>query len=192
MNSPFRSNSRAISTEVGLKAAKIAIQKAIEKKVKCILCGGLAMHLFGFTRATSDIDFIADGEIDLQGIKNLTFGGKAYSVTIDGIDVEIDWILRNDEKKTVYDAALNHLVHTDDGLPVLSPEFMVIVKHLAGRGKDHIDCLWLLRQPDLVDRSKIFSILGDLMGPYAFWAIEDIKSLILEADMMKARDEQGE
>ncbi len=192
MNSPNSNMGKAISTEEALIAAKYALAIADKDGVISAICGGLAMHIYGFTRATRDIDFIADKKIELESYKELSFGGLAYKVKINEKEYEIDWILRNDEQKDLYAAALRDRIILDNLLPIISPEWLVIIKHVAGRGKDHMDCIWLLRQNDLVNRNKMFSIVKRIMGAHAFWAIKDLESIILEADLMKAKDERNE
>jgi hypothetical protein len=188
MNSPFRNFGPVINTDEGIKAARIAINLANEQGIICAICGGLSMHLYGFTRATKDIDVIADRELDLNAEKKLSFGGNAYLLKIDNTEIELDWIIRDDELSELYQAALTARIFTDDGLPIVSPEWLVILKHLAGRGKDHMDCVWLLRQDGLVNRELTLDHVKKIMGKHAYWAIKDLESLILEADLMKARD----
>jgi hypothetical protein len=188
MNSPFKGVGPVINTDDGIKAAKIAVNLANMQGILCAICGGLSMHLYGFTRATKDIDVIADRELNLNAEKKLSFGGNAYLLKIDNVEIELDWIIRDDELSELYQASLNDRIFTDDGLPIISPEWLVILKHLAGRGKDHMDCVWLLRQDGLVDRELTLSHVKKIMGKHAYWAIKDLESLILEADLMKARD----
>jgi hypothetical protein len=69
---------------------------------------------------------------------------------------------------------------------------MVIIKYLAARGKDQIDLMWLLREEGLVDRDFIVEHLRQLYGKGAYWPIRDMQQLFLEADLLKARDEQTE
>jgi hypothetical protein len=69
---------------------------------------------------------------------------------------------------------------------------MVILKYLAGRGKDQIDLMWLLREEGLVDRAQVEQHIKSLFGQYAFWPLADMENLFLEADVMKARDQNGE
>ena len=125
---------------------------AVKQGLHCAICGGLAMHLYDFTRATKDIDVMADGELGLTPSKPLSFGGQSYRITLADTDIELDRIVRNDELMEIYQAALRDRIITPTGLPVVAPEWLTIVKHLAGRGKDHMDCVWLLRQDRLVDR----------------------------------------
>lgn len=184
---------QSISTDEGLDVASKLVSKAEENNITCALCGGLAMHVYGFTRATVDVDFIAAARLPLTATKELEMGGEAYNVQSGGEkEIEVDWIVRDDDKKEVYEAALAGAVSTEDGLPIITPEWMVILKYLAGRGKDQIDLLWLLREEGLVDRELIKQHISTLFGRYAFWPLADMDNLFLEADVMKARDQNGE
>jgi hypothetical protein len=183
---------QSISTEEGLDVANKVVNKAEENNVKCALCGGLAMHVYGFTRATVDVDFIAAARLPLPATRELEMGGEAYGVQSDDEkEIEVDWIVRDDEKKEVYEAALAGAVSTDDGLPIITPEWMVILKYMAGRGKDQIDLMWLLREEGLVDREVVKKHINVLFGRHAFWPLADMDNLFLEADVMKARDQNG-
>lgn len=186
------SGRESISTEQGLDVANQMVQKAAENKVKCALCGGLAMHLFGFTRATLDVDFIAAARLPLHAKRNLEMGGEAYQMQSQQRDVEVDWIVRDDDKQEVYDAALASSVFTEKGLPIITPEWMAILKYLAGRGKDQIDLMWLLREEGLVDRELVRQHIRELYGRHAYWPLMDMENLFLEADVMRARDKNGE
>ena len=183
---------QSISTEEGLDVAGKVVKKAQENKIDCALCGGLAMHVYGFTRATIDVDFIAAERLPLPASRKLQMGGEAYHLRSGEKDIEVDWIIRDDDRKEVYEAALAGATSTEDGLPIVTTEWMVILKYLAGRGKDQIDLLWLLREEGLVDRELVKQHINDLFGRYSFWPLADIDNLYLEADVMKARDQNGE
>jgi hypothetical protein len=150
------------------------------------------MHVFGFTRATVDVDFIAAERLPLPATKKLQMGGEAYNLKSGEKDIEVDWIIRDDDRKEVYEAALAGATSTEDGLPIVTTEWMVILKYLAGRGKDQIDLLWLLREEGLVDRELVKQHINDLFGRYSFWPLADMDNLYLEAELMKARDQNGE
>ena len=187
------SGRKSISTEEGLKVAEEIVKQARKLKVDCALCGGLAMHIYGFTRATVDVDFVAAQKLPLPVSKKLQMGGETYQVQVkDEKKVDVDWIVRDDDKREVYEAALADAVLTEDELPIITPEWMVILKYLAGRGKDQIDLLWLLREEGVVDRTQVKQHIKDLFGRFAYWPLADMDSLFLEADLMKARDENGE
>jgi hypothetical protein len=183
---------QSISTEEGLDVASKVVSKAQENNVTCALCGGLAMHVYGFTRATVDVDFIAAEALPLPAIKKLQMGGEAYNLKSGEKDIEVDWIVRDDDRKEVYQAALAGATSTESGLPIITTEWMVILKYMAGRGKDQIDLLWLLREEGLVDRELVKHHINSLFGRYAFWPLADMDNLFLEADVMKARDQNGE
>ena len=123
---------RSISTEEGLDVAGKVVKKAQENKIDCALWGGLAMH--GFTRATIDVDFIAAERLPLPASRKLQMGGEAYHLRSGEKDIEVDWIIRDDDRKEVYEAALAGATSTEDGLPIVTTEWMVILKYLAGRG----------------------------------------------------------
>src|ERR1044071_2432195 len=181
---------QSISTEEGLDVAGKVVKKAQENKIVCALCGGLAMHVYGFTRATVDVDFIAGAKLPLTPIKDLEMGGEAYNIQTGGErEIEVDWIIRADDKREVYEAALAGATSTDEGLPIITAEWMVILKYLAGRGKDQIDLMWLLREEGLVDRELVKLHINTLFGRHAFWPLADMDNLFLEADLLKARDE---
>jgi uncharacterized protein DUF2442 len=181
---------QSISTEEGLDVASKVVSKAEENNVTCALCGGLAMHVYGFTRATANVDFIAAGKMPLPATRELEMGGEASTVQSSGEkEIEVDWTIRADDKKEVYEAALAGATSTEDGLPIITPEWMVILKYLAGRGKDQIDLLWLLREEGLVDRELAKQHISSLFGRHAFWPLADMDNLFLEADVMKARDQ---
>ena len=187
------SGRQSISTEEGLAVAGTLAKEAQKKKIDCALCGGLAMHVYGFTRATLDVDFIAAARLTLPAVKKLQMGGETYRVQSGGEkEIEVDWIIRDDDRQEVYKAALAGATSTEEGLPIVTTEWMVILKYLAGRGKDQIDVLWLLREEGLVDRALVKQQISNLFGQYAFWPLADMDNLFLEADVMKARDENGE
>jgi hypothetical protein len=189
------SEGSSISTETGLEAARQIAQIAKGAKVKWALAGGLAMHLYGFTRATKDVDMIAAEPLLLEAKRKLTFGGECYQVKVGRRVVEVDWIVRADDKQEVYEAALKELGIIQVGKenwPIIIPEWLVILKHLAGRGKDELDLLWLLREPGLVDRKKVERLAKKLFGRFAYLLLQDLQSVYLQADLMRARDEQLE
>jgi hypothetical protein len=178
-----------IRYEDGLEAAKIVSKAAAEIKAKVAVCGGLALHIYGFTRSTKDVDLLGDKLLSFKEIRKLNFGGVAYEVSVDSGTIEVDLIIRSDEIQELYQQALNDAkIVKSVGIRVVSPEYLVILKYLAGRGKDQIDLMWLLREDDLVDRKKVKGIVSRQMGKHSYWALRDLDQLFLEADLLKARD----
>ncbi|MBL8189836.1 MAG: hypothetical protein JNK38_17615 [Acidobacteria bacterium] len=183
---------QSISTEDGLTAFRQIGENAEQEGVDFALAGGIAMHLYGFTRATTDVDVIASGELNLESTRELSFGGKSYSVQVGQRVINVDWIVRNDDAADFYQAALADAAASDAGVPIVTPEWLVILKKLADRGKDHLDLLWLLRQEGLVDRSHLEQLVHRYFGRFAFILLNDLETLYLEADIMKAKDERDE
>lgn len=178
---------QTVSTETGLQVADKLKQIASAENVDFAIAGGLAMHLYGFVRATLDVDFIANRRISLEAKRHLIFGGERYEVEIDGRKIDTDWIVRKDKYAEIYVQALKDSTEID-GRKIILPEWLVILKYAAGRGKDRLDLLWLLQQKKLVDRRKIAQLLKNLLGELG--AIGFLTGLQREydlADVMGAR-----
>lgn len=183
---------QSISTEEGLAAARSIAQVATAAGVDCALAGGIAMHLYGFTRATTDVDLIASEVLNLEATRDLSFGGESYPVAVGERIINVDWIVRDDEAADVYVGALADAAPSEFGLRIVTPEWLVIMKKLADRGKDHLDLLWLLRREGLVDREQVAALLRAIFGRGAYWPIRDMESIYLQADLLKAKDERDE
>ncbi len=183
---------QSISTEEGLEAARRIAEIAEKEGVDFALAGGIAMHLYGFMRATKAVDLIASDVLDLDADRELSFGGESYLVKIGKRYITVDWIVRQDDVADIYEAALDAAKSSDVGLPIITPEWLVILKKLADRGKDHLDLLWLLRQEDLVDRAKVEELVRHHFGRFGFILQNDLEAIYLEADIMKSKDERDE
>jgi hypothetical protein len=186
-------NTKPINYEDGLLAAKYVADLAKDAKSKVAICGGLALHIYGFTRATKDIDLLGEKSLNIKQKRKLNFGGYAYVVKIGEKTIEVDLIIRDDEVRDLYKQALDTaVVNKEIGIRVITPEYLTILKYLAGRGKDQIDLMWLLREGGLVDRNKVNSIIKKNMGKHSYWALRDMDNLYLEADLLRARDNRDE
>jgi hypothetical protein len=84
MDSPYRHLGSFVKTEDGIRAVRYLTKLAEQQGIACAVCGGLLMHLYGFTRATQQVDLVASQTLSLTPHKPLSFGGHAYTVTIDG------------------------------------------------------------------------------------------------------------
>ncbi len=178
---------QTVSTEIGLRVADKLKEIAERENVNFAIAGGLAMHLYGFVRATTDVDFVANRRISLEVVRHLSFGGERYEIEIDGQKIDTDWIVRRDKYAEIYRQSLKDAAEIG-GRKILSPEWLVILKYSAGRGKDRLDLLWLLQQKDLVNRKKIAQNLKNLLGELG--AIGFLTGLQREydlADVMGAR-----
>jgi len=183
---------RDLTTEDGLKAAAIISAQAEKEGVECALAGGIAMHIFGYLRATQDVDMIASGKLNLPSQDKLSIGGESYLVRVGERDITVDVIVRNDFFRDFYQAALHDAQALPNGWRIITPEWMVILKFLSGRGKDILDLLWLLKEPGLVDRGKIARLLEQVMGKTgAEVALRGLESFYVQAEVMRAGDKNG-
>jgi hypothetical protein len=185
-----RAKQRFLDPEVLDATSRMAIALLARAGIEGAVGGGYAMQVYGSPRLTGDVDLIV-GELPsdprpLQEEKRLTFGGCQYR-TPEG--VEVDMIERKDHLKGLYGEALQNAVMTEDGLPILSPEYLAVAKFAAGRPKDEDDLVWLLQQPDLVDRVKALDIAERLVG--GKFARDSLKSFIDEADWRAERERKG-
>lgn len=147
-------NSPMIDTETGLKAIAKLTATAAKENVQFALAGGLAMHIYGSPRLTKDVDVIASATLSVEAERQLGFGGERYLVRVGKKDVPVDWIVRRDLFAVYYRAALADADEIE-GVKILTPAWLVITKYIAGRFKDQEDAVFLLRQPELVDRKQI-------------------------------------
>lgn len=142
------------------------------------------MHIYGFTRATTDVDMLARAVLPCR----IDFGGEGYDVLVEDRSVSVDVIVRDDKAK-IYQAALEQAKTTDRGLKIVSPEWLVVMKHFSPRAKDKIDLTWLLQEEGLVDRKQIESNLIDAIGEdAAFYVAANLDSDYAYADFLKARE----
>ncbi len=155
-----------IDTKTGLEAALRLSKIAESDGIVWALVGGLAMHLYGSDRLTKDVDVIADKLLNLPSgniLGHLKQGGVRYLIETAETKVMVDWILRRDEAKKYYDQALKDAVRLE-GIPIISPEWLVILKYIAGRFKDQEDAIFLLSRKNLVNRGKIKELIINIAG----------------------------
>lgn len=144
-----------IATDVGLEAAQQVGALAAQEEIEWALAGGLAMHLYGSQRLTKDVDIIASQNLSLTPRYQLSFGGSGYALQVGKYEIPIDWIVRSDGYQKFYRAALQQAVKLRNGLRIVTPEWLVILKIIAGRQKDFDDIVFLLRQRKFVRRPTI-------------------------------------
>jgi hypothetical protein len=147
--------SPTISTDTGVEAAQQVAVIAAREEIQWAVAGGLAMHFYGSPRLTKDVDIIASKDLSLKPEHKLTFGGSSYTLQVGKYAVQIDWIVRSDGYQKYYRRALGEAIELPNGLRVISPEWLVILKVNAGRQKDLDDIVFLLNQERLVDRSVV-------------------------------------
>jgi hypothetical protein len=144
-----------IATDTGIEAAQRMGQLAAEEEIEWAIVGGLAMYLYGSSRLTKDVDIIASKDLSLTPQHQLGFGGSSHTLQVGKYNVPIDWIVRNDGYQKFYRAALREAVTLPNGLRLVTPEWLTILKFNAGRQKDLDDIVYLLREENLVDRPTV-------------------------------------
>ncbi len=160
-----------IATDTGMEAAQQAGQLAAQEEIEWAIAGGLAMHLYGSPRLTKDVDIIASQHLSLTPEHSLSFGGSSYTFQVGKYSVLIDWIVRNDGYQKYYRAALQDAITLPNGLRLVTPEWLVILKINAGRQKDLDDIVFLLQLPKLVDRPTIKQKVIETAGEDAWLAM---------------------
>jgi len=146
-----------LDNESALQAIETVGKIANENSIDWALVGGIACLLYGSDRLTKDVDIIAVNRLPVPPsiiAGQLQQGGERYEIETEKQTVSVDWIIRKDEAKRYFQEALKESVVVKK-IPVLTPEWLVILKHIAGRFKDQEDAIFLLRQKGLVDRRKI-------------------------------------
>lgn len=160
-----------IATDTGMEAAQQAGQLAAQEEIEWAIAGGLAMHLYGSSRLTKDVDIIASKHLSLTPEHPLGFGGSSYTLQVGKYAVPVDWIVRNDGYQKYYRAALQDAITLPNGLRIVTPEWLVILKINAGRQKDLDDIVFLLQFPKLVDRPTIKRNVVETVGEDAWLAM---------------------
>ena len=162
-----------IATEAGVMAVKAFAAIAKDLNIDFALVGGIAMHFYGSPRLTKDVDVIASAVLPISAERQLGFGGERYRVDIGELRVPVDWIVRNDDAKKLYKKALEEAYQLPNGLPIVTTEWMVILKYLAGRFRDQQDAVFLLKNRKLTDRKSIRRKIIENSGRDA-WALMSI------------------
>ncbi len=163
-------NLDVIDEDSASQAVEIIGKLAEENGVDWALVGGLAMNLYGSDRLIKGIDVIADKRLPMPENKivgRLKQGGERYNTETNEKIVTVDWIIRNDEFKPLFKEALKAAVRIND-VPVLTPEWLVILKFIAGRFKDQEDAVFLLSRNGLVNRDIIKENIIETAGAIAW------------------------
>jgi len=153
-----------ISTDTGVEAAQRIGQLAAQEEVEWAVAGGIAMHLYGSPRHTKDVDIIASRQLSLTPQHRLSFGGSSYTLQVGKYSVQVDWIVRSDGYQVFYRKALEEAIRLPNGLRVVTPEWLVILKYNAGRQKDLDDIVFLLKQEKLVNRPAVKQKVVETVG----------------------------
>jgi hypothetical protein len=186
-----------ISGDDALQAIDIVRQMAVENDIDWAVCGGIAMAIYGSPRLTRDVEIIASKRLPLAKeriIGQLKQGGEHFIIETKTREVPIDWILRNDDFKALYREALKDAVMIDS-IPILTPEWLVILKFIAVRFKYQEDAVYLLREKGWVNRDKIRELITKVFGENAWLLAKpgyrrwfDLADGIVERDSGGLRD----
>ncbi len=163
-------NLDVIDEDSASQAIEFVSKIADENDIDWALVGGLAMNFYGSDRLTKDIDMISNQRLPIPKEKivgQLKQGGERFQAETDKKVVSIDWIIRNDEFKELFQDALAEAVKIDD-VPILTPEWLVILKFIAGRFKDQEDAVFLLSRKELVNRNLIKQHIVRVVGATAW------------------------
>ncbi|MFN2502389.1 MAG: hypothetical protein ABR530_10305 [Pyrinomonadaceae bacterium] len=158
-----------IATEAGVRAVKKFAPLAEKNKIDFALIGGIAMHFYGGPRLTKDVDVIASDILPVEAERRLGFGGVRYRVAVGKLQVPLDWIVRKDDARAFYEKALDQAYLLPNGLQIITAEWLVILKYIAGRFKDQQDAVFLLKKKGLVNRKLVRRLITNTLGPTG-WA----------------------
>ncbi|MGI8638441.1 MAG: hypothetical protein ACR2MG_00575 [Pyrinomonadaceae bacterium] len=135
-----------IDTETGIAAVKKLAKIAERENVEWALAGGIAMHLYGSPRLTKEVDVISLKRLSVKAVRPIGFGGESYQVKVGKKTVNVDWIVREDNYRGYYIQALKDAAELKNGLRIITPEWLAILKYIAGHEKDLDDIVYLLRK----------------------------------------------
>lgn len=173
-----------IDPKVGIEIARAAITQAKAHGGRAALAGGLAMMCYGSDRMTADVDILTDDPTLSLGKpgKPLSFGGRSFTTR----GIILDVIIRADDQKDVYDAALadTRMRPPWNGaapIETLSPEWLALIKLIAGRSKDMDDMRYLIRT-NVINRTLLLHHCKTIYGNHAYTVTDDLKQAFLLAD----------
>ncbi len=99
-----------LDEDSAIEAIKSVAEIAKENGVDWALVGGLAMALYGSDRTTKNIDIIANKLLPLEHQGLLRQGGERYLIKTKKKEVAVDWIIRKDDFKKLFQVALAETV----------------------------------------------------------------------------------
>jgi len=152
-------------------------------RIDAAIVGGVAMVVYGSDRLTKDVDVACRDEYlpGMREVKPLTFGG-ASTLTPKGHPLDV--IVRNDDYRDLYVAAIEDARDEGLALPVVSPEYLAAMKMVAGRDKDEIDLKTLVRL-GVLDLDRTRTIVRTHLGRYA---VKVFDSLCAEVEWMRSQE----
>lgn len=166
----------AMAPRAVLRVARRVSKQLEAQHVPHALAGGLAVGFYGFNRMTRDVDFVVPESAralveSLGPTKPISGHLSGLSVEVDGVEVDFLFVA-----KTVRTADLSSPTR-HAGLPVLGLEPLVAMKMGAGRSKDTLDVVELLKLGDV----PVDAVSSRLTGA----DLEDFQGLVTIADLEK-------
>lgn len=137
-----------------------AAHEALERLgVRHVLAGGLAVGVHGRPRLTKVIDFLVGPEAFETHGPLVTF---RPGVPLASEGVPIDSLLAPEEHRELLEQALAEPVVLD-GVPVIAPQYLVLMKLLAGRRQDLADVASML-EAESIDLGRTRALLDRAGG----------------------------
>lgn len=172
----------AMAPRAVLRVAKKVSRLLDEQGVPHALAGGLAVGFHGFNRMTRDADFVipksARKAVESLGPTTPVAGHlSGLSVKVDGVDVDFLFV-----GKTVRQGDLSSAAHYA-GLPVIGVDPLVAMKMGAGRSKDTLDVIELLK----LGAVSVETVSARLSGE----DLEQFKSLVTIAALEKRQPKKA-
>jgi hypothetical protein len=124
-----------------VRAIRAAHEAYARLGIRHALIGGLAVGVHGHPRATKDVDFLVGAEAFESAGAIVSF---KPGVPLAAEGVPIDSVLAPEEHASLLEGALEQ-PQSFDGIPVVTPEYLVFMKMIAGRRQDLADVEALLR-----------------------------------------------
>jgi len=135
----------AMAPRVVLRTAKKVSKTLAQHNVPHALAGGLALGFHGYNRMTRDVDFVipksATKLVEQEFGKTTPISGhlSGFSVDIDGVPVDFLFVAKTVQQGDIASP------ESHAGLPVLGVDPLVAMKMGAGRIKDTLDVVELLK-----------------------------------------------
>jgi hypothetical protein len=138
---------------------KAITAKLDEEQIEYALCGGLAMAIYGISRATLDIDILIKAA-SLPAVKTalapLGFTFKAAPMRFEKVEIHrlckiedstgdylvIDFLMITSELQEIWETR-QFVTWKGRALSVVSPEGLIFLKTLRGNGQDQDDIKYL-------------------------------------------------
>ncbi len=123
-----------------LDAMRIIAAEYCRLGVRHALVGGLAVGANGWPRATGDVDFL----VDASAFEHREGGLVLLKVPFQAAGVPVDSILPADDEPFLAEA--RDSAPSCDGIPVLAVDALMYMKLKAGRMRDKVDVVELLKR----------------------------------------------